>query len=156
MKKLVLVAGALIACSIVCQAQMTPKKAAIKEMFNVMHQDSLMKKTMNEMTIAMAASYKNQDPNNSPGENSMEKILERNKEATQGIITKMINEDMVDIYDKHFTLEEIKDFTIFYKSKSGQQLLNKTPDITRDMMSTMMTKYMPAMRQAMMSPGKSQ
>jgi hypothetical protein len=66
------------------------------------------------------------------------------------MVTKIVNEDLVDIYDKHFTLQEIKDFTNFYKSKSGQQLLNKTPEITQELMMIMQSKYLPGMQKSMM------
>ncbi len=57
------------------------------------------------------------------------------------IALKLVNEDMVNIYDKYFTTEEIDDFIGFYKSRSGQKLLAQTPDITKDVMAIMTTKY---------------
>ena len=57
---------------------------------------------------------------------------------------------MVDIYDKYFTLEEINDFTVFYKTKSGQRLLNTMPDITKDVMAIMSAKYQKDAQQSFM------
>jgi uncharacterized protein len=55
----------------------------------------------------------------------------------------MINEDMVTLYDKYYTQNEINDFIIFYKSPSGQKFTKVSPDIQKDLMMVMMQKYMP-------------
>ncbi|EQA36384.1 PF09832 family protein [Leptospira inadai serovar Lyme str. 10] len=48
------------------------------------------------------------------------------------------SEDMVEliipIYDKYFTLEEIKGITAFYNSPVGKKLLEKNPQITQESM----------------------
>ncbi|EPG73769.1 PF09832 family protein [Leptospira fainei serovar Hurstbridge str. BUT 6] len=48
------------------------------------------------------------------------------------------SEDMVEliipIYDKYFTLEEIKGITAFYNSPVGRKLLEKNPQITQESM----------------------
>lgn len=156
MKSIILIAATLFTCNICGIAQMTPKQQAIKELFLIMHQDSLMNKTMNTMSGAMIANSRNLNSNDTAANNTMQRMMAKSMEATQDMVTKLINEDMVDVYDKYFTLQEIKDFTSFYKSKSGQQLLNKMPDITKDIMTIMATKYAPAMQQSMMQEaGKS-
>ena len=57
----------------------------------------------------------------------------------------LIEEMTISIYDKHFTLEEIKDVTAFYKSTTGQKLLKTTPAILADTMQTMAEKIYPKM-----------
>ena len=57
----------------------------------------------------------------------------------------LIEEMTISIYDKHFTLEEIKDVTAFYKSTTGQKLLKTTPAIFADTMQTMAEKIYPKM-----------
>jgi hypothetical protein len=155
MKSIILIAATLFTCNICGIAQMTPKQQAIKELFIVMHQDSLMNQTMNAMSGAMTATIRNPNSNDTAANNTMQRMMAKNMEATKDMVTKLINEDMVDVYDKYFTLQEIKDFTSFYKSKSGQQLLNKMPDITKDIMTVVATKYAPAMQQAMQEAGKT-
>lgn len=56
---------------------------------------------------------------------------------------KLVNEEMVNIYDKHFTQDEIKDLIKFYESPTGKKLLETTPEISKDLMNSMMTNYMP-------------
>ena len=68
----------------------------------------------------------------------------------KNISTRMLNEDMLILYDKYFTQEEINDFIHFYKTPSGQKYINSTPEITKEMMTIMMQKYMPEIKNAMM------
>ena len=57
---------------------------------------------------------------------------------------------MFDIYDKYFTIEEIDDFSVFYKSKSAQKMLSQMPDISKDIMTIMSTKYQADIQQSFM------
>ena len=57
----------------------------------------------------------------------------------------LIEEMTISIYDKHFTLGEIRDVTAFYKSTTGQKLLKTTPAILADTMQTMAEKIYPKM-----------
>lgn len=63
---------------------------------------------------------------------------------------RLLNEDMVDIYDKYFTAEEIEDFAAFYRSKSGQTMLNQMPAISKDIMDVMSVKYQKDFQQSLM------
>lgn len=56
---------------------------------------------------------------------------------------KLVNEELVNIYAKHFTHEEIKDLITFYESPIGRKILEKSLEITKELMNAMMTKYMP-------------
>ena len=55
----------------------------------------------------------------------------------------MVKEEMVNIYEKHFTQDEIKDLIKFYESPTGKKLLETTPEISKDLMNSMKTNYMP-------------
>ena len=76
------------------------------------------------------------------GENSPIKSLQK-KLFEKIDFDALIEEMTISIYDKHFTLEEIKDVTAFYKSTTGQKLLKTTPAIFADTMQTMAEKIYP-------------
>jgi hypothetical protein len=59
---------------------------------------------------------------------------------------KIINEEMPLIYDKHFTHKDIKQLIKFYKSPIGQKMLDKTPELTKDLMNLIMTKQLPELQ----------
>jgi hypothetical protein len=81
--------------------------------------------------------------------NIRQRLMEKSMKKSKENALKLLNEDMVDIYDKYFTIQEIDDFTNFYKSKSGQKLLKQTPDITKDVMAIMSAKYQKDFQQSL-------
>ena len=129
------------------QVQNSPNKEKIKALFAVMHQDSLIIKTLDGMTSSMVknmAAMFNDTTYTHHGidvSNIIQRLMEKSMKKSKENALKLVNEDMVDIYDKYFTIQEIDDFTNFYKSKSGQKLLKQTPDITKDVMAIMSAKY---------------
>jgi hypothetical protein len=147
MKKLLLPLTLLLTLVSQGQTQNSAKKEKIKQLFVLMHQDSLITKTLDAMTSSMVQSmstifndttYTNHGVDVSK---ITQKLMERSMKKSKENALKLLNEDMADIYDKYFTTEEIEDFTVFYKSKSGQKLLNQMPDITKDVMAIMSAKY---------------
>lgn len=66
-------------------------------------------------------------------------MMEEMKELSR----KLNDVELVNIYDKHFTHGEIQDLIEFYESPTGKKILEKNPEITKELMSSMMTKYMP-------------
>ena len=148
MKQIVLSIGLLLVLTTQVQSQDLTKKEKIKALFSIMHQDSLMIKTMDRMAGSMTKNmasmfsdtiYSKMDIDISK---MTQKIMEKSMQKSKEISLRLVNEDMVDIYDKYFTIGEIDDFSNFYKSKSGQKMLTQMPDISQDIMNVMNTKYM--------------
>ena len=156
MKQTFLALTLLFCISIYAHAQTEPKKEKIKYLFSLMHQDSLIKKTFDAMSSSMAiqmATIFKDTIYTKAGINYSDKyakIMQKTMEASKENATKLINEDMVDIYDKYFAIEDIESFISFYKSASGQKMLDKLPEITKDIMTAMTVKYQPGIQQSMM------
>jgi uncharacterized protein len=68
-------------------------------------------------------------------------------DETKALVKKMINEDVVQIYDKYFTDKEIQKYLDFYKTPEGKKMLDMTPAIQTDLMTVMMNKYMPELQE---------
>jgi uncharacterized protein len=156
MRHLFLSLALLITLTSQAQVHNQIKKDKIKALFVLMHQDSLIIKTLDGMSSAMVknmsamfndTTYTNHGIDVSKiNQKLMEKSMAKSKENA----LQLLNEDMVDIYDKYFSAEEIDDFTKFYTSTSGQKLLNKTPDISKDVMAIMSAKYQKDFQQSFM------
>jgi len=121
-----------------------------------MHQDSLMIKTIDVMTQSMMNNmtkvfedtmYTNMGLDMSK---YTKKLMDRSLKQSKENAIKLLNYDLVDIYDRYFTAAEIDDFSTFYKSASGQKLLSQTPNITKDVMAIMTTKYQADFRESLM------
>ena len=132
------------------------KKEKIKTLFALMHQDSLVIKTIDGMTSSMIKNMTRIFSDTSYSKMNLDisiitqKLMENSMQKSKENALKLLNVDMVDIYDKYFTIEEIDDFSVFYKSKSAQKMLTQMPDITKDIMNIMTTKYQTDMQQSFM------
>lgn len=55
---------------------------------------------------------------------------------------KIMDEDMVALYDKYYSQKEINYIIRFYKSKTGQKMITTTPELQKEIMKIIQTKYM--------------
>ena len=120
----------------------------IKALFELMDTE----KTINATTDNMISIFKqqglmqfNSDEDKEEMDAYMDYMTKKVKEMTMGLLN-----DMVPIYDKHFTHDEIKGLIDFYSTPIGKKLLEKTPELTQDMMNLSMTKYMPEIQKSML------
>jgi hypothetical protein len=144
MKKLFLIAMIFAVTGFTGYGQ--DKNAEIKKLLNLMSSGKMMEQTMGNMINAMQQQAAGKMQNGEAKEKS-EKILSYLTEEATAMINKMVNEDMVDLYAKHFTEAEIKDFIVFYESPSGKKLLAATPALTGELMGIMMQKHLPAFQE---------
>lgn len=140
MKKLMIISVLLLSVTFISFGQ--DKSADLKKLFTLMNTDKMLDDMMNNMIPAMKQQAGAQIQG-ADAKEKMEKYIEFLMTETKELSKKLINEEMVQIYDKHFTATEIKDLIVFYESPTGQKMLAKTPEITKDLMNAMVTKYMP-------------
>lgn len=145
MKKVVLVSLFCVAALINGYSQ--TKQESIKELLHLMQQDSLTDKMFTSMIPSMLNQMQSQIKDSTSIARSEER-MNSTMQSIKEISKKLINEDMVALYDKYFSQNEINDFIAFYKSPSGQKFIKVTPDIQKDLMMIMMQKYMPEIRKA--------
>jgi hypothetical protein len=146
MRKFILV-PAIVTC-ICLSANAQGKKESIKQLFSLMQQDSLINSSFAAMTTSIVSSMNlNLD---SAANQRYEKILAKSMEASKQIAKKLLNEDMVEIYDKYFTQQEIDDFIAFYKSPSGKKMIDRVPSIQKDVMLVMTKKYTSGLHEEIM------
>lgn len=146
MKKIILLT---FICGIICvNGYSQTKQELIRELFQVMKQDSLADKMFNSVLPSMMAQMgQNLSPEHKAKADS---FMKSKMQPINKIMKQFINDDMAQIYDKRFTQEEIKDYIAFYKTPSGQKMINSLGEIQKDVMTIMMQKYMPMIRQEMM------
>ena len=124
------------------------KQDAIKELFSLMKTDSLIDKTFNAIVPAITQQMKAKDPK--VDQKKLDDVFKASMDAAKEMSKSMINTDLVVLYDKYFTEQEIKDFTAFYRTPAGQKMITVLPDLQKEMMTIMMTKYMPEMQNKIM------
>jgi len=118
------------------------KASDLKKLFKLMDSEKMIDGMMNNMILALKQQASGQIQENGAKE-KYDKYIDFMMNEVKELSKKLVNEEMVNIYDKHFTHEEIKDLVQFYESPTGKKLLEKNPEITKDLINSMMTKYMP-------------
>jgi len=128
------------------------KQESIKELLECMNQDSMTDRMLNGMIPVMMNQMKNQfSPEDSSSKESFQEMMEFIAESTRNLTKKMIDAEMIDLYDKYFSQTEINDFLTFYKSPSGKKFIKVTPDLMKDLMVVMTQKYMPEIQKSIKS-----
>jgi hypothetical protein len=69
---------------------------------------------------------------------------------TKALSNRMVSEDIPSIYSRHLTDEEVFGLIEFYRSPVGQAYISKTPLIQKEILDSIMNKYMPEIRDEMM------
>ncbi len=116
------------------------KKESIRQLFALMKQDSVMIKAYASVQLITNRSFTAQIKDSCKLAQSRETI-QKTKQLMSELYPK-IQTEMIDYYDKYFTQSEINDFIRFYKSASGQKMLDASPLIMKEMMSSFQEKYM--------------
>lgn len=70
-------------------------------------------------------------------------IMESSFANIKNMTMNIINTEMVALYEKYYTDEDIDSYIRFYESVAGQKLIQTQPEIENELMKIMMTKYLP-------------
>jgi len=121
------------------------KSEKIKELFVTMRVDETIKVMSDNISALMLKRASlfgktKKDSIHSPIDSNYENTM---KEEIIAFTKKVIDRDMVGLYDKYFSIEEIQKYIDFYKTPEGQKMISVLPGIQKDLMSNMMSKDIP-------------
>ena len=126
--------------TITANAQVSKEK--VVELINVMQADKMIDQMMDQMVPMMQqqlkASLKTEEE-----KQKIEKINTIVIEESKTFTNNIVNGPMVDIYAKYFNEKDINYMIQFYKSETGNKLLELTPTISKELMERMMQNEMP-------------
>ena len=132
MKKLFIITMLVFTINITVFSAETPKQKKIKELFQVMD----LQAATNEMSEMILNDT-----------NSM-KLSKNQKAAMQKEMQSMMDyvlNKQAELYDRHFTEQEIDDILNFYKTPAGKKIIEETPKITKELFTDLMENYYPDM-----------
>lgn len=144
MKKLVLLS--IITIAFVMGSMAQDKISDIKRLLEVMNSEQMSEAMLNSMVPVLKQQINSRIKENSAKkkiDKMMDDFTDAMMEEMKELSRKLNEVELVNIYDKHFTQGEIQDLIEFYESPTGKKILEKNPEITKELMSSMMTKYMP-------------
>lgn len=150
------------------QSAIVPEKqAAIKEMVALMNADNQTEQLIKVFSEQMQdtrretvkAIIKERIDLTAADKKQLENMLleeekDKYKPMQQRLLAKIdyntvIDEMMLEVYDKFFTLEEIRELIAFYKTPVGQKLLKQVPAIAAESMKVTQTKLLPRLMEAL-------
>jgi hypothetical protein len=123
------------------------KQESIKELFHLMRSDSLTDRMFTAMIPTMQMQMQGQIKDSATLAHSNE-MMGTMMQTVKEISKKMINEDIVTIYDKYLTQNEINDLISFYKTTTGQKFIKIMPEMQKEIMTVMYQKYMPELQKS--------
>ena len=132
MKKLFIIIILIFSMSITGFSAETSKQKKIKELFQVMDVQA----TTNEMSQMIL----NDTGNMSLSKNQRAAL----QKEMQSMMDYVLNKQ-AELYDRHFTEQEIDDILNFYKTPAGKKVIEETPKITKELFTDLMENYYPDM-----------
>ena len=123
MKKIILVSIIFALTTFTAISQ--TKQESIKKLFSLMKTESM----LDNFVIPFQGLQKD----------STSEVL---MSSLKPMLKKIMDEDMVELYDKYYSEKEIKDFIRFYKTKTGQKLITTSPVLQKEIMNIVQTKFM--------------
>lgn len=156
----------IVTCAFIAQANaqtaVAPEKqAAIKELIGLINTDNkaedfvaVFDKQMSGARAAIVESILSDrtDLTEADKKSLREALLVKMEEYAKGFqeklmqklnYTEMINEISTIVYDKYFTLEELKDLIAFYKTPTGQKTLKTMTPLMTDTLQLTMDRMLP-------------
>jgi uncharacterized protein len=120
------------------------KKDKIAELLKVMQSEKMINTIFDNMTTMIQQQVSSLTDQKDAKKDSLAKVyMDFVMKETKDFAQRLMNEDMPLIYDKYFTENEIQKYINFYKTPEGKKLLDQTPAIQNELMTIMMSKYMP-------------
>ena len=142
MKKIILLSTLILGMILNVSAQ--TKKEKITELFVAMKSEKL----INSMVESMINMFQQKD--NHLGSKEKDSLfIAFVKDEMLTLNKKMYEQDMVNVYDKYFTIAEIQKYIDFYKTPEGKKMLDAMPSIQKDIMANVMNKDMPVLQAKM-------
>jgi len=142
MKKVLLLVIPIIFMSFNLAAQ--TKKNKIVRLFGLMNSD----KMINTMVDNMSKMFQNQSSElkSAKSDSIQQEYFSYVMIETKEFSKKLINEDMVNIYDKYFTEPEIQKYIDFYTTPEGKKFIEQSPSVQNDLMTNVINNYLPDLK----------
>lgn len=158
MKRLALLLCLVLCLPLTARADEASRRAKAQEMVTLFHMDTLMQQMMDTMQKQVAANARQMcacDKSQTPQQQALLDDFTKNVftlvESRMG--WKAIEPNILDLYARNFTDEELDGILAFYKSPAGISMITKMPAMTTQAMQlsqSKMTELMPELQKMML------
>jgi uncharacterized protein len=117
-------------------------KEDVKKLFDVMASREQMQDMMHKMFSQMRSLSREQMKKRQPdvSEDELARMDRESEELIQHFPLDSMLDDMIPIYQRHFTKSDIDALTTFYTSSAGQKFLHEMPTVTAEVMKAVYPK----------------
>lgn len=132
-------------------------KEDVKKLFDVMASKEQVRQMMQQVFAQMQALNRQEMKKRHPdaSEEEMARAERSSQEFIKSFPVDDLLNDMVPVYQRHFTKTEIDGLTAFYSSPIGQKFLHEMPAVTAETMQTALPRIQASVEQAMKAGEKS-
>lgn len=125
-------------------------KEDVRKLFDIMSSKEQVRQMMEQMFQQMRAMNREQMKKRHPdvSEEEMARLDRQSEDLIKNFpLDDMLN-DMVPVYQKHFTKADIDGLTAFYSSPTGQKFLHEIPAVTGETMKVVLPRIQASVEQA--------
>ena len=128
-----------------------PSKEDVRKLFDIMSSKEQVRQMMDQMFQQMRTMNREQMKKRRPdvSEEEMARLDRQSEDLIKNFpLDDMLN-DMIPVYQKHFTKADIDGLTAFYSSPTGQKFLHEIPAVTGETMRVVLPRIQASVEQAM-------
>ena len=128
-----------------------PSKEDVRKLFDIMSSKEQVRQMMDQVFQQMRTMNREQMKKRHPdvSEEEMARLDRQSEDLIKNFpLDDMLN-DMIPVYQKHFTKADIDGLTAFYASPTGQKFLHEIPAVTGETMRVVLPRIQASVEQAM-------
>jgi len=128
-----------------------PSKEDVRKLFDIMSSKEQVRQMMEQMFQQMRTMNREQMKKRRPdvSEEEMARLDRQSEDLIKNFpLDEMLN-DMVPVYQKHFTKADIDGLTAFYSSPTGQKFLHEIPAVTGETMRAVLPRIQASVEAAL-------
>ncbi len=128
-----------------------PSKDDVRKLFDIMSSKEQVRQMMDQVFQQMRTMNREQMKKRHPdvSEEEMARLDRQSEDLIKNFpLDDMLN-DMIPVYQKHFTKADIDGLTAFYASPTGQKFLHEIPAVTGETMRVVLPRIQASVEQAM-------
>lgn len=128
-----------------------PSKEDVKKLFDVMASRQQVRQTMEQIFAQMRTMNREQLKKRRPDitEAELDTAERESEDLVKNFPLDEMLDDMIPIYQKHFTKADIEGLTAFYGSPVGQKFLHESPAVMAETMRAVYPRIQAAIEQAL-------
>src|SRR5258705_4130779 len=126
-------------------------KQDVQRLFDVMASKDQLRRTMQQILAQMKTVNREQIKQRQPGisEEELDRLDRTSEDIIRDFPIDAMMNDMVPVYQRHFTKPDIDALIAFYSSSAGQKFLHEMPTVTAETMQVIYPRIMASVDAAM-------